>query len=332
MMIRTSFIFVILFILFSCAQLVSLAQYIPHVSEIEKLTKYQEITSPMKVNVMKHMNFPGSEIVIEDVLPKGEEYDRYTVSYLSEQRKIYGIMTIPNEYDPNHKYPTILLAHGYMPEREYDGEMMYRDFVNVLSKNGYITFIPDLRGHGQSEGVAEGAYFSPGYTIDFLNAFSSLSRMDMVHGQKIGVWGHSMGGHIIMRSLVVEKRIKSAVIWSGVVGDYPDLLFHWNNKKDLYSQSDLLHKYGAIYENPLFWAEISPFKYLHSVTSPIQLHHGKKDIVVPYEFSQRFDDKLKKLNKVSELYLYPEEDHDISGNSRGVVLQRTLQFFNTSLQ
>jgi dipeptidyl aminopeptidase/acylaminoacyl peptidase len=331
-------------VIFSCIliffsfSLVARAQY--QESElIEELTNYSYVNHPLRINVMQQMNFPGSEIVIEEVLPKGENYYRYKVSYYSENNKIYGVITVPNSTKPKSGYPAILLAHGYIPEHEYDNEHMYSDFVDMLSQHGYIVFIPDLRGHGDSEGIAEGAYFSPGYTIDFLNAFSSLSRFESIDKESIGAWAHSMGAHIVLRSALVEKKIKSIVIWSGVVGDYEDILYHWKVKNTWSSTnsegvrpSDLIQQFGIPVENPQFWKEISPLTYIKDMSQPIQIHHGRDDKIVPFEFSQRFVYQLDTYDKDYQFYTYPSEDHDFSGSDRPLLLERTLQFFNTSLQ
>jgi dipeptidyl aminopeptidase/acylaminoacyl peptidase len=301
---------------------------------------YTFVNNPLRIPVMKNMSFSGSDIVIEEVLPKGNGYFRYKVSYLSENNKIYGIITVPNTVMPHNGYPGILLAHGYVPERQYNNQTIYQDLIDTLTRNGFIVFMPDLRGHGDSEGIAEGAYFSPAYTIDFLNAFSSLSRFESVNNEKIGVWGHSMGAHIVLRSAIIDARIKSISTWAGVVGDYTDLLYHWNTKTTWNSfenlmtihPSELIQQFGSPVENPIFWKEISPISYLSGVTRPVQIQHGMQDSIVPYEFSQRLAHQLSVTNKNVELYIYPHENHDFSGQDRQLVILRTLQFFTTTLQ
>jgi dipeptidyl aminopeptidase/acylaminoacyl peptidase len=39
--------------------------------------------------------------------------------------------------------------------------------------------------------------------VDVLNAFSSLKTFKRVNDARIGMWGHSMGGHITLRARVV---------------------------------------------------------------------------------------------------------------------------------
>ena len=99
---------------------------------------------------------------------------------------------------------------------------LYRCF----SRNGYIVLRSDYRGHGNSEGQGN-SYGSNGYTIDVLNAIGSIKKYKDADPNKIGMWGHSMGGHITLRAMVVSRDIKAGVIWAGVVASYPDLLTKW---------------------------------------------------------------------------------------------------------
>jgi dipeptidyl aminopeptidase/acylaminoacyl peptidase len=334
------FLFVLLVCLFSSVVFVATAQEKEKYSPVQHPITFPYESDPLRIPVMQNINFPGSEIVIEEVLPKGQNYNRYTVSYHSNQSKIFGIMAIPTVQPPSTGFPAVLMAHGYVPPEEYIGSNEYPELIDTLAGNGYVVFMPDLSGHGKSQGEAEGAYFSPEYTIDFLNALSSLSRQKDVDSQKIGVWGHSMGGQIVLRSLVVDKRIKSAVIWSGVVGTYTDLLYHWNSNTAWSSSQDeqiirpdkLIAQYGSINTNPHFWQEISPLSYLNNINAPIQLHHTLHDHIVPAEFSQKLAGMLENKQKTVELYTYDTDDHDIKGEDLTVVLSRTLQFFNSTLQ
>ena len=45
------------------------------------------------------------------------------------------------------------------------------------------------------------------------------------------MWGHSMGGYITLRAMVIDADIKAGVIWAGVVASYPDLVERWNRQR-----------------------------------------------------------------------------------------------------
>ncbi len=45
----------------------------------------------------------------------------------------------------------------------------------------------------------------------------SLKRFKEVDPERIGMWGHSMGGWITMRAMVTSRDIKAGVIWGSKV-------------------------------------------------------------------------------------------------------------------
>jgi uncharacterized protein len=200
-----------------------------------------------------------------------------------------------------------------------------------LARSGFITFKPDLRGHGKSEGEAFGAHFSEVYVVDTLNALSSLKNHTDVDPIRIGVWGHSNGGEIGLRSMVISSEIKAGVFWAGVVGSFRDMLETYNEKIPfLRRTSSLEMQFGLPSSNPEFWNTIDPYSYLNYISGPIQLHHGTADNEVPIELSLRLKEELEKIDKRVELYEYSGADHNLS-NSFGTALQRTVDFFQTIL-
>ena len=114
--------------------------------------------------------------------------------------------------------------HGYIPPSTYVTTEKYTDYVDFLARSGYVVFKIDLRGHGDSEGVARGGYYSADYVIDTLNARAALENADFVNKNKIGLWGHSMAGNVVTRSLAVRPEIPAIVIWGGAVYTYDDRL------------------------------------------------------------------------------------------------------------
>ncbi len=333
------YVVVVCICLFFSIVFVAAAQEKSHSNSTVQPFPYTEYTHPLLIEVMEKVSYSGSEIVIEEELPSGKNYDRYIASYLSENQKIYALLAIPRHKQQFKGFPAVILAHGYVPPKEYITGELYSELIDTLANNGYVVLMPDLRGHGKSAGNAQGAYFSAAYTIDFLNALSSLQRYKEVNPAKIGAWGHSMGGAIVLRSLVVTNKIHSASIWAGVVGTYTDLLFHWNKSTVWNSSTDqevvrpdvLERQFGSINENPDFWNKISPHSYLKNVSVPVQLHHAVDDPIVPVEFSQKLNGMFEALNKDVELHTYSGSDHELISEDNTAV-RTTLYFFDSTLR
>src|SRR3990167_1992256 len=183
--------------------------------------------NPLSIETLRNGEYPGSDIVLEQTLAQGANYKKCVASYKSEGLKIYALLTVPNGTKPASGWPVIVFNHGYIPPAQYKTTERYVAYVDGFARAGYIVLKPDYRGHGSSEGDPAGAYGSNAYTIDVLNAVASIKKYSGVNIDRIGMWGHSMGGYITFRNMVVSKDVKAGVIWAGVVGSYANLLNNW---------------------------------------------------------------------------------------------------------
>ena len=296
-----------------------------------------QTSHPLQIDAMRARDYPGSDIVVEAVLDPGVNYSRYYVSYLSDGLKIYALMTVPTGERPVTGWPVVIFNHGYISPDVYRTTERYIAYVDQIARSGYIVFRSDYRGHDRSEGTAGGVYTGPNYTIDVLNAVASVKRFPDADPQRIGMWGHSMGGYITLRSMVITGDIKAGVIWAGVVAPYPDLFTRWNAGARPTTPSagswvySLQQSYGSVAENPGFWNSISANGYVRDLNGPIQLHHGTADVDVPWEFSQMLYDEMLEANQFAEFYTYEGDNHNIS-NYFNLAMQRTLEFFDRYLK
>ncbi|MBI4038587.1 alpha/beta fold hydrolase [Candidatus Daviesbacteria bacterium] len=289
---------------------------------------------------MRRQDFPGSDIVFEQTLPSGDNYSQYIVSYKSDGLKIYAFLTVPQGEKPKKGWPVIIFNHGYIPPQDYRTTERYVAYVDAFARVGYIVFKSDYRGHGNSEGTAVGGYGSNAYIIDVLNALASLKKYQEADPQRIGMWGHSMGGFITLKTMVITKDIKAGVIWAGVVAAYPDLLSSWRRRSPPPGifpsgsggwRQGLTEQYGLPSQNPQFWNSISANSYSKDISGPIQLHHAKDDSHVPFIFSDKLYKELQKVNKPVELYSYEGDDHNLT-ESFNIAMERSIAFFDKYLK
>lgn len=299
----------------------------------------QTSDNPLSIEYLRKQDYPGSNIVIEQTLTPKSNYDQYITSYRSEGLKIYGLLTVPTGKKPKDGWPVIIFNHGYIPPKQYKTAEKYEAYVDAFARNGYIVFKSDYRGNGNSEGRAEGGHTSPAYTIDVLNAMSSIKKYKDANPNKIGMWGHSLGGGITLRALVISKDIKAASIWAGTVGpigeawsgrDRPNRAHpagDTNFGRSSNNNQSLEQQYGTRAQNPQFWKEIDPLNYLQDIQVPIQLEHGLADEEVDPKVSAQLNDKLKALGKTVEYYTYEGDNHNISINF-DIAMQRSIDFFD----
>ena len=289
--------------------------------------------NPLAILSLRARDYPASDLLIEEVLDPGSNYQRYTASYLSDGYKIYGLLTVPDAPAEEGGFPAILFLHGYIAPDTY---ITTRDYVasqDGLARSGFVTFKPDMRGHGRSEGEATGAHFSETYIVDSLNAFAAMENDPIINADRIGVWGHSNGGLIGLRMAVISENIKASVLWGGVVGSYEDMLETYFDRIDFLQRlaPSVIQKHGLPSENPTYWDLIDPFQYLDAISGPVQLHHGSSDDSVPVELSASLYQALLAQGITVEYFEYPGAGHNFYGDAFEQAMSRTIAFFRKNL-
>ncbi|HUF39226.1 MAG TPA: alpha/beta fold hydrolase [Anaerolineales bacterium] len=308
---------------------------IPSPTETATPTPTATPPHPLTIAYLRLQDTSQAEITIEEILANGPNYFQYIVSYPSEGLKIRALLTVPFGETPATGWPVIVFNHGYIPPEIYRTTERYIAYVAGFATNGYIVLRPDYRGHDQSEGEARGAYGAPDYTIDVLNAVGAMKKYPDADPNRIGMWGHSMGGYITLRSMVVDPGIKAGVIWAGVVGPYPNIFDRSTFQIDATPsvegrgrwRLDLLNLFGYPEEYPELWASISANSFLHELSGPVQLHHGTNDDSVPYSVSELLYGQLLEAGQPAEFYGYAGDDHNLSV-AFSLVMQRSIQFFD----
>ncbi len=299
--------------------------------------------NPLSISAMRERSYPGSDISIEQTLTATANYNRYIASYKSDGLKVYALLLVPKGEKPTDGWPVIVFNHGYITPERYTPDGNYIYFLDAFAKSGYIVFKPNYRGNGKSEGSPASTYYSPDYIIDDLNAISSIKKYPEANPNKIGIWGHSMGGNITLKDLVINRSdIKAAVIWAGVVGSIDEIMNNWQNRvsykpdaEDIKlrnkSKDVLIGVYGNTVENPDFWNSVDPLNFIKDINTPIQIQVGLGDNQVPPDFSISLRDRLQNHGKTVEFFEYPGADHNIS-QSFSIAIKRSIDFFNLYLK
>jgi uncharacterized protein len=291
-----------------------------------------ESLHPMSIESLRNNTYQGGDFAIEQELPAKASYRQYIASYKSEGLKIFGLLTVPTTNKPAKGFPAIMFIHGYIPPKEYSTTGDYPTYQARLASSGFVTFKPDLRGHGNSEGEPVSAHFSEKYVVDTLNALEYLKKYAEVDANRIGYWGHSNGGEIGLRTILVSKDVKAASLWAGVVGSYTDMLETYNDKIPFLKNADdlLIRQNGLPSSNEKFWSKLEPYNYLQDITAKVQLQHGTADDSVPVELSRILKQALEGAGKSVEYFEYEGDDHNIA-QSLGTAWQRTIEFYRNNL-
>ena len=283
-------------------------------------------------------------------IDQNASYTSYLASYQSDNLKINGLLLVPAGERPTGGWPAIVFVHGYIPPKQYQTTTRYGDYVDYLARNGFVVFKIDLRGNGDSEGTPAGAYYSSGYVSDTLNAYSALQAATpassnsavAINPKKVGLWGHSMAGNVVMRSWAVKPDIPAVDIWAGAGYTYADLLKYKINDASYTplaspsaqqnGRARLRKLYGdPSLDNP-FWKQVTPVNYLVDLKGAIQINHAVDDDVVTIGYSRDLIAYFDKTSVPHELNAYPSGGHNISGASFNAAMQKTVDFYKKYLK
>jgi len=305
-----------------------------------------EVGKELTIDYLRELEITGSEITFEQQVNDRSNYHQYIVSYLSEDNKINGLLTIPFDDPPEGDYKAIVFCHGYIPPSVYQTRERYEAYTDYLARRGFVVFKIDYRGHGQSEGEPSGSYFSPGYTIDAISALKSLQTLETIDPDGIGLWGHSMAGNLVMRAMLVEPDIQAGVIWAGAVYSYDDFTLYGisdNTYRPPASRQteeasgtptgrqSIFDTYGPMDTQTPFWQAVSLTENIRYLSSPLQIHHAEDDGVVNIGYSIGLASVLKENGKTYEFYTYDGGGHNIVSPYFDEAMLRTYEFFLANL-
>ena len=286
-----------------------------------------DVYAPYTIEALSSRNYGGGQLEIVETLGISESFTRYLITYPSDGLTIYGFMNVPND---GSIFPIAILVHGYITPSEYSTIAYTTRYADDLARSGYFVIHPNLRNHGPSDqGPDE---FRVGYAIDILNLIAVLKEQSRdpvgylrrADASDINLWGHSMGGGIVLRTITVnnDPAIRSAVLYGSMSGDetlnFERILF-WSNGID--GQFEI-EAPGAVLE------AISPIFHLERIQAPISIHHSDSDDQVPPEWSADLCQKLLAINHPTECFSYAGLPHTFRGQGDALFMDRVTDFFN----
>ncbi len=310
----------------------------------------EELIFPYTIDGLRQHGYQGGKIHIRSRLDENESFTSYLIDYPSDGLTITGIMQIPAGDGP---FPVIVLNHGFFSRSQFKSGDGTDRAAAFLAKHGYITIAPDYRSWGESD--TDTSLFYSGLAIDVINLLNAIPSIPQADPERIGMWGHSMGGGVTMKVLVVDPRVKAAVLYSPVSADQADVIDRWGmgcfgdvargelefgcNSSDIIPETlpaNLQSAYRFAASDADTLRKVSPIYYLDSISIPIQIHYGTEDGKVlngtPPQWSVKFAQALRDAGGSVELLRYEGEGHSFIGQPWFTFMERTLRFFDQNVK
>jgi dipeptidyl aminopeptidase/acylaminoacyl peptidase len=277
---------------------------------------------------MRSRSYGGGQIEFLEVMGQNLYFTRYLIRYPSDGLNIYGFANMPNDEGP---HPVIIALHGYIDPAVYDTLDYTTHYADALASAGYIVLHPNLRGYLPSDNGEN--LFRVGMAIDVLNLIALVQSQSggtdwlrTAMGDRIGLWGHSMGGGISTRVLTVTDDVKAAILYAAMSGDEA------KNYAAIYEWSGQARGIEELNLPPEALDRISAMHYFGNITAAVGIHHGTADALVPPDWSVTTCEQLTALGKNVQCVYYQDMPHTFYGAGDEQFIQNTIQFFNQYLK
>jgi dipeptidyl aminopeptidase/acylaminoacyl peptidase len=297
-------------------------------TSLPTLTPTPEPYWEYSIEHLRSRTYGGGEIEITETLGSNSAFTRHYFRYDSDGLSIYGFANLPHGDGP---FPVIIALHGYIDPEIYQTLDYTTHYSDALASAGYLVLHPNLRGYQPSD---EGDnLFRVGMAIDVLNLIAlvkensgELGPLQSADPERIGLWGHSMGGGVSTRVLTASQDVDATVLYAAMTGDEQknyEAIYRWLNGsmglEELAVPSEVLPR-------------ISPMYFFEVISSPISIHHGLDDKLVPVSWSMQTCEQLKALKKDVECHYYEGMPHTFYGTKEKVFIRYTIQFFDRFLK
>jgi pectinesterase len=209
--------------------------------------------------------------------------------------------------------PAVVYIHGggYVVGSKAHG----REFIRALAAGGYFAVAINYRLAGDARYPA--AVHDCKAAVRFLRANAGEMAIDP---QRIGVWGHSAGGHLSALLAVTGDEVEtdgtvgppgvSTAVACAVSISGPTDLVGRSNRQGRRILARWFQREGEALRAAL--AGATPMSWVDAGDPPMLLIHGDVDGLVPVRHAVELDAALRQAGVASSLLRFPDQGHIIT--------------------
>lgn len=138
------------------------------------------------------------------------------VMFRSGEVRCAGDLYLPEEASERTPVPGVVMGHSVHMVKE-----ALAPSAAYLARAGFAVLGIDYRTIGSSEGRPRGQVFPERYVEDVRNGISYLQGRAEVDGERIGLWGHSVGATVAIQAAAIDRRVRC------VAGQNPSMFNGW---------------------------------------------------------------------------------------------------------
>ena len=245
-------------------------------------------------------------------------------------QEIEGVLHKPIDYDPNIKYPLLVVIHGGPTgtDRPYP-VLSYVYPINQWLNKGALVLRVNYRGsagYGADFRKLNVENLGVGDAWDVLSGVDHLVEQGIVDEDKMGCMGWSQGGYISAFLTTNTDRFKAISVGAGI-----------SNWMTYYVNTDI-HPFTRQYlkatpwENEEVYRKTSPMTNINNASTPTLIQHGEFDRRVPIANAYELVQGLRDVNVPAKLMVYKGFGHGISKpKERLAAVWHNWQWFNKYL-
>lgn len=221
----------------------------------------------------------------------------------------HGFLLKPKDFNPENKYPLIVLIHGG-PQGAWSDTWSYRWNPQIYANAGYVVFMPNPRGstgYGQKFVDEISGDWGGKVYIDIMNGVAEVIKAPYIDKERIGAAGASYGGYMVNWILGHNKdprfKFKAFVSHAGV----------FNLESMALATEELFFvewEFGGMpWDNSESYSRWSPHRFAARFDTPTLVIHGELDYRVPVGEGLQLYTALQRRGVPSRLLYFPDEGH-----------------------
>jgi dipeptidyl-peptidase-4 len=234
-----------------------------------------------------------------------------------------GRIMKPADFDPNRKYPVLMIQYSG-PNSQEVTDRYGVDWDVYLAAQGYIVAAVDGRGTGaRGEDFRKCTYLNLGIleSDDQIAGAQYLGTLPYVDKNRIAIWGWSYGGYNVLMAMSRGNGIFKAGVAIAPVTD-------WRFYDSVYTERFM----KTPKENENGYNVSSPLKLANDLQGRLLLVHGSSDDNVHFQNTVYYIKALEEAGKQFDTQIYPDKNHSILGtNTRLHLYNRIIDFLNKNL-